>query len=150
MALDTVQNYTEKMKKHIKDDTIISSKDLKKIENYLNKQADYWSRMTQAGDKTGQMKRIKGNVKTIDNQIPILSGTSKDHKEAVGDEELGPDVRPIMGAMVGPNIGLAKFGNLIIRKVADEADVGHVSKSTEETIAKIEEYNKGLGDFSYL
>ena len=51
-------------------------------------------------------------------------------------------MRPIMGAMVGPNIGLAKFGNLIIRKVADEADVGHVSKSTEETIAKIEDYNK--------
>ena len=44
--------------------------------------------------------------------------------------------------MVGPNIGLSKFGNLIIRKVADEADVGHVSKSTEETIAKIEEFNK--------
>ena len=47
-----------------------------------------------------------------------------------------------MGAMIGPNIGLAKFGNLIIRKVADEADIGHVSKSTEETVAKIEEYNK--------
>ena len=97
--------------------------------------------MTKAGEKTDQQKRIKGNVKTIDNQIPILSGTSKDHKQSV-DEKVGPDVRPIMGAMVGPNVGLAKFGNLIIRKVADEADIGHVSKSTEETIAKIEQYNK--------
>ena len=78
--------------------------------------------MTKAGEKTDQQKRIKGNVKTIDNQIPILSGTSKDHKQSV-DEKAGPDVRPIMGAMVGPNVGLAKFGNLIIRKVADEADI---------------------------
>ena len=31
---------------------------------------------------------------------------------------------------------------MIIRRVADAADEGHASKSTEETIAKIEEYNK--------
>ena len=142
LALDTVQNYSEKIEKHIKDDKIVSPKSLRKIENELNKHADFWSRMTQAGEKTGQVKRIRRNVITKDNQIPILSGTSKDHKKSV-DEKKGPDVRPIMGAMVGPNIGLAKFGNLIVRKVADEADVGHVSKSTEETIAKIEEYNKG-------
>ena len=141
MALDTVQNYIEKMGKHIKDDKVISAKSLKKIENDLNRQADYWSRMTQAGEKTGQKKIIKGNVKTKDNQIPILSGTSKDHKKC-DDEKVGPELRPIMGAMIGPNIGLAKFGNLIVRKVADEADIGHVSKSTEETVAKIEEYNK--------
>ena len=131
LALDTVQNYTEKMGKHIKDDKIVSSKELIKIENDLNKQADFWSKMTRAGEKTNQMKRIKGNVKTKDNQIPILSGTSKDHKKA-DDERVGPDVKPIMGAMVGPNIGLAKIGNLLIRKVADEADEELVSKSTEQ------------------
>jgi hypothetical protein len=107
----------------------------------LNKQADFWMKMSQAGEKTNQGERIKGNIKTKDNQIPILSGTSKDHKKA-DDERVGPDVRPIMGAMVGPNVGLANFGSMIIRKVADAADEGYASKSTEETIAKIEEYNK--------
>ena len=58
-------------------------------------------KIPQAGEKTNQGKRSKGNVKTKDNQIPILSGTSKDHEKAV-DEKIGPDVRPIMGAMVGP------------------------------------------------
>ena len=93
-ALDTVQNYSEKMVKHIKDDKTVSAKGLKKIENNLNNHAEYWSRMTNAGERTGQQKRIKGNVKTKDNQIPILSGTSKDHKKSV-DEKVGPDVRPI-------------------------------------------------------
>ena len=43
LALDTIENYTEKMKKHIKDDEIITYKELKKIENDFNKQSDYWS-----------------------------------------------------------------------------------------------------------
>ena len=141
LALDNIENYSEKMKKHIKDDKIVSSKNLKRMENNLNKHSDYWVKITQAGKNTGQTKRIKGNIKTKDNQIPILSGTSKDHKIAV-DKEVGPDLRPIMGAMVGPNVGLASIGNIIIRKIADEADVGHVSKSTEEMVAKVEEYNK--------
>ena len=98
-------------------------------------------RITNAGRETKQTKRIKGNVKTKDNQLPILSGTSKDHK-AIDDPIKGPDVRPIMGAMVGPNVGPSTFANIIIRTVADEADTGLVSKSTEETLAKVEKYNK--------
>ena len=47
-----------------------------------------------------------------------------------------------MGAMVGPNHGLSEIGSLIVRKIADSADKGLVSKSTEEVINKFEEYNK--------
>ena len=47
-----------------------------------------------------------------------------------------------MGAMVGPNVGLANFASIIVRKIADDADDGNVSKSTEEFLAKVEEYNK--------
>jgi hypothetical protein len=99
--------------------------------------------MTKAGETSGLTKRIKGNLKTKDNQIPILSGTSKDHKPAK-DETVGPDVRPIMGAMVGPNVGLSTLGCRIVRAIADNHDTGNVSKSTEETISKLEEYNKNL------
>ena len=101
--------------------------------------------MTNAGEFSGQTSRIKSNVKTKDNQIPTLSGTSKDHKKAE-DPIAGPDNRPIMGATVGPNVGLSTFGSIIVRKVADAHDVGHVSKSTEETIAKLEEYNERRKD----
>ena len=56
-----------------------------------------------------------------------------------------------MGAVVWPNIGLSEIGSIIVRKIADNADVGLVAKSTEEVINKIESYNKrriedNLGD----
>ena len=55
----------------------------------------------------------------------------------------GPELRPIMGAMVGPNVGLANFiGFEVVRKISDDADVGNVCKSTEELQNKFEEYNK--------
>ena len=47
-----------------------------------------------------------------------------------------------MGAVVGPNIGLSEVGSIIVRKIADNADVGLVAKSTEEVINKIEAFNK--------
>ena len=47
--------------------------------------------------------------------------------------------------MVGPNKGITTLVSKIVRTVADEADEGFVSKSTEETINKIENYNKKRG-----
>ena len=120
---------------------IISMTEVKKIEKELNEHAEHLVKITNAGSNTNQTKRIKGNLKTSDNQIPILSGTHKDHKKVV-DQIVGPDVRPIMGATVGPNIALTDFiARSIVRKVADEASVGNDCKNTEELLNKFEEYN---------
>jgi hypothetical protein len=88
-----------KMKKHIANDEVISTKEVRKSENKMNLRAEHVSRITMAGEDNGQSKRIKGNLKVKDNQIPILHRTSKDHKVAENHKE-GPDVRPIMGAVV--------------------------------------------------
>ena len=117
------------MEKHICDDKIINEKQVKALENRLNNHMEYWA------------KRVKGNLVTMDNQIPVLRGTSKDHKKAI-DDQIGPDFRAIMGATVGPNIGLSELGSMIVRKVADLSDVGLVVRSTEEALNKIEEFNK--------
>ena len=140
LALDTQENFTKKMEKHIENDKIIDEKEVKTIENKLNKHTEHFLNITKAGENTNQTKRIKGNLKTVDNQIPVLSGSSKDHKE-LKEEETSPDLRPIMGAMVGPNIGIATIASVVIKTVAEEADTGLVSKSTDETINKIEVYN---------
>ena len=60
-------------------------------------------------------------LKTSDNQIPILSGTHKDHKK-VDDPNIGPDVRPIMGATVGPNVALTDFiaRNIVNRRTSEQ------------------------------
>ena len=59
-------------------------------------------------------RRVKSNFITKDNQIPLLRGTSKDHKEAM-DKIKGHDFRPIMGAVVCPNVGESqKVSGIII------------------------------------
>ena len=86
-------------------------------------------------------RRVKGNFKRKDNQNLILCGTSKDDKDNI-DPLVGPDSRPIMGAMVGPNIGLNEIGSVIVSIKADIADTGLVSNSTEEVLNKLEIFNK--------
>ena len=100
----------------------------------------FWSSFLKIGELTHQTKRIKSNLITIDSQIPVIRGTSKDHKEAL-DSNVGPDFRPIMGAIVGPNIGLSEVGSIIVRRIADNADEGLVARSTEEVLNKLEMFN---------
>ena len=72
-----------------------------------------------------------------------MKGTSKDHKVA-DDPQKGPKMRPIMGARVGPNTGLSQIGSKILRSIIDDVKVRHDVKSTEEMLAKIEQYNESL------
>ena len=110
------------------------------MDNKLNKHTGFWVEFLQPGERKKQLKRVKSNLVRKDSQIPVLRGTSKDHKVAI-DKNIGPDFRPIMGAMVGPNIGLSEIGSRIVRKIADNADIGLVSKSTEEVLNKFELFN---------
>ena len=127
-TLDTLKNMSEKMEKHIEEDKILSEKEVTKIENFINKHMDFWSRFLNVGEYNKQTKRVKSNLIIKDNQIPVLRGTSEDHKEAI-NPFIGPDFRPIMGAIAGPNIGLSEIGSIIVRKIADNADKGFVAKS---------------------
>ena len=106
----------------------------------MNKHMGFWVQFLNAGKNNNQGRRVKSNLITKDSQIPILRGTSKDHKEAI-DKNIGPDFRPIMGAVVGPNIGLSEVGSMIVRKIADHADEGLAAKSTEEVLNKFESFN---------
>ena len=74
-ALDRKDNYIKKIQKHIKEDEIIPNKEVTKIENKLNNHVEHLIKITKAGESSGQTKRIKGNLKTKDNQLPILHGS---------------------------------------------------------------------------
>ena len=141
-GLDKKENYVRKMKKHMKNDDTIKMKDVRKIEKELNNQSESLIGIVNAGSNNGHTKRIRSNLKTVDNQVPVLSGTHKDHKK-VDDLVEGPDLRGIMGATVGPNFALTNFiAKEIIRKVAEAASVCNDCKSTEELLSKFEEYNR--------
>ena len=95
-----------------------------------------------AGSNTDQTKRIKGNLKNTDNQLPVISGTHKDHKKVTNPIE-GSDLRPIMGATVGPNVAITNFiAKNVVKKVAEAASTGNDCKNTEELLNKFEDYNK--------
>ena len=53
LAIDTVENYSSKMEKHIKNDMEVSEKKVTTIENRLNEHMEHWVRVTNAGEKTG-------------------------------------------------------------------------------------------------
>ena len=55
---------------------------------------------------------------------------------------MGPELRSIMGATIGPNFGLASFiGDKIDRVIAKNEDTGNTCESLEELLNSIEEYN---------
>ena len=80
------------------------------------------------------------NLVTKNNPIPIIRGTSKDHKMAK-DPKSGPELRPIMAANFGPNTGLAAIGCEFLQAILDNTeDTGEV-RSTEEMLNAFDCYN---------
>ena len=67
-----LENVCEKMKKHTKDDKILNEKQVKKLENKLNRHMEFWSGILKPGEKNKQLRRVKGTLITKDNQIPVL------------------------------------------------------------------------------
>ena len=72
MTLDTLENTIKKMDKHIKDDRVLNVKEVRKLENKLNRHMEYWSRILNPGQKQNQSRRVKSNFVTKGIQIPIL------------------------------------------------------------------------------
>ena len=66
-AIDTIDNYATKMEKNIENDAEITLKKVTTIENKLNDHMEHWVGMTNAGEFTGQTRRIKSNSKTKKN-----------------------------------------------------------------------------------
>ena len=71
-ALDTKENYVNKVKKHIEMDEVITSKEVTRIENKLNAHAEHVAKITMAGENTGQNKRIKGNCQNPNSTISSI------------------------------------------------------------------------------
>ena len=50
-VIDTVENYLDKIRKHIVNDETILEKKIRKVESNLNEHVDHWMKMTNAGGK---------------------------------------------------------------------------------------------------
>ena len=139
-CVNTVKNMEVKMQKHIQNDKVMTPADVTKVENKLNSHASRLIKVFSIGEKVKQTRRTVSNLVTKNNPIPIIHGTSKDHKP-VADPNIGPEIRPIMGASVGPNTGLAQIGCEFLKAIlANYPNPGEV-KSTEEMLNAFSVYN---------
>ena len=143
LVIDTLENVEAKMAKHVEKDMTISDKIVTKKENILNAHTSNWIDILNIGENVNHKARIKSNLVTVQNPLPVLHGTAKDHKPC-DLEHIGPDMRPIMGAKIGPNTGLAEIGCKIIRSISEEVKTRFDVKSTEEMLSKISQYNKSV------
>ena len=71
MTLDTLENMSKKMDKHIKDDKVLNEKEVKKLENKLNRHMTFWVSILKPGENSNQVRWVKSNLITKDSQIPI-------------------------------------------------------------------------------
>ena len=138
---DTVENMAQKMQKHIHSDPKMGPKKVTQIESMLNSHTSRLIDIFKVGEFVGHKKRTKMNLITEKGPIPVLRGTSKDHKQAI-NPEVGPDLRPIMGAHKGPNVGLAQLGCHFLKAILKQAEDTSEVKSTEEMLCKMQMYNK--------
>ena len=74
-----------------------------------------------------------------------MRGSAKDHKSNF-DPNFGPDLRPIMGAKVGPNTGLSQIGCKILDEILERKESKKEVKSTEEMMALFKNYNDRLNE----
>ena len=98
-------------------------------------------KILQIGKTYGQTKRAIANATVNENgEIPMLTGTHKDHK----DPKEGFKMCPIVNAMNGPKCAPSGMVSDILEGVIENIGSTSVCKSTEELLYTFEEYNNTI------
>ena len=94
------------------------------------------------GSTWGHEERVAGASTSSNVPPPPKYGLRKDHKVVPpGEEQNGPDVRPICGAKEAPNSKFSHFLSMLINHYADCAEHKNECKSSEEMRVGFEEFN---------
>ena len=147
-ACDTIDNYKLLGDAHVRNDEVVTMADTKQFEIEINAHTEMWTRILNAGEKTGQYDRIKTSMKTKNNPPAPLSILRKDHKQCE-DPVVGPPGRPVCGGDVSYNRKLSHLMSVLLTDVY----VGEktVCASTEELLAEVNIINdEGALDDTYI
>ena len=68
LTLDTIDNNSKKMKKHIRNDKSLNENAIRKSEGHVNTHIQFWSNILKPGENNKQLKRVKGSLIMKDNQ----------------------------------------------------------------------------------
>ena len=141
LSMSSPEDYVESMKSHIEKERKTDDKGSNKISRTLNRHFKDFVKILQIGKTYGQTKRAIVNATVNENgEIPVSTGTHKDHK----DPTEGFKMRPIVNAMNGPKCALSGMIRDVLEGVIENIGSTSVCKSTEELLYTFEEYNKKI------
>ena len=101
-SIDSLENYKTTSQPHTSDSVAITKSEHDRLQQLINAHSVSWIRILDAGRETNSEMRIKNNMLNSDSQVVPLYTLRKDHKE-YNDDNSGPPVRPVCGAVVGHN-----------------------------------------------
>ena len=143
LTADTVENYERALHDHVKDDTKVDMKDVRKIEAKMNNHLKHFNKMFRVGATWGHEDRISGASTSTNVPPPAKYGLRKDHKPVLpGQEHVGPPIRPLCGASEAPNSRFSHFLSKMIYDYVDSIENLSECKSSEEMRAALEGFNK--------
>lgn len=138
-TVDTKENYIRAMSPHTADMVPMTEGGVKKIESESNALAKIWVEMVGLGAGTGKSERINGNVSNKMTTAAPLYGLRKDHK--VVEEGREHPMRPVCGAVAGPNSVISDLVADFISNVNEAVRDTRQCASTEEMLNAIEQFN---------
>ena len=123
-------------KPHVENDHTVTQELHEQAE--ANAHSVLWVRLLNAGEVNGGQGRIKSNMLVNDCTLAPLYTLRKDHKTAL-DQNVGPAVRPVCGAISAYNRNLSHLMSVILTEVwkAEES----VCLNTEEMLAGFKDVN---------
>ena len=96
MSVDEIENFSEKMAKHVECGVEVDSRFVVSTEKELNARAKTWGRILGVGAAWGQDDRVKQALTSTSSYPPPIYGLPKDHKSVKEGEE--HPFRPVCGA----------------------------------------------------
>ena len=132
--------FIDSMKQHTTKDRKIDKNQLKKVVNIMNENSKSLNKIIGTGKFKNQDKRAISNVIVSKHpEVPVLSGTDKDHKKCEKGEV---KMRPIVNAMVGPKKALSESYSKVLNYISESEKSNTVCKNTEELLEAFEQFNK--------
>ena len=129
LSIDTLDNYSEELKVHIENDTVISREECVKIENKMNQSLYCLNQIFNVGSSHGERNVDRVHKASISTNVepPVLRGQKKDHKNVTP-----VPLRPVCGVTEAPNARISHMLSLILDMISDSVSDHQVSGVQEQ------------------
>ena len=122
----------------MKNDHTVTESLHERLQKEANAHSVLWVRLLNAGEVIGGQARIKNNMLVSDCTLAPLYTLRKDHKKTA-DQNSGPSVRPVCGAVSAYNRNLSHLISMILTEVWKKEE--SVCLNTEEMLADFRKVN---------